>query len=352
MNLLTLSYRTHELHKKVALTISRGKASSSCSVIIKLENQGVVGLGEAAEFDIPGHEEKLDRILQDLEAAKSIVADLDPMQRVVVEQALKQTNIGNSVRNAIDMALYDWAGKKLGVPVWKLLGLSPTPRAPISVTVGINSPDAAIDRLKAWQALGNIRGVKVKLGSPHGIDADKNMLDAIRTQVSDNVYIGIDANGGWNLEQAVAMSGWLKERSVVHMEQPLAPEDHASFPELFHRSSLPIFLDESCCSAQDVQRFSGCCHGVNIKLTKCGGLTEALRMIAVAQSLGLSTMVGCYGNTCLGNAAAHHLASMIDFIDLDSHLNLLDDPTSGMEFYDGYLVNSQKPGLGIDYDER
>lgn len=352
MKPLTLSYRTYELHKKVALAISRGTASSSCAVIIKLESQGVIGLGEAAEFDIPGHEEKRDRILQDLEAAKTIVAELDPMQRAVVEQALKQANIGSSVRNAIDMALYDWAGKKLGVPIWKLLGLSPTPKAPISVTIGISSPEAAIDRLKAWQAQGKIRGVKVKLGSPNGVDADKSMLDAIRQHVSDDAYIGIDANGGWDLERSVMMSAWLHERGVVHMEQPLAPEDHENFSELYQRSSLPIFLDESCCSAQDVQRFYGCCHGINIKLTKCGGLTEALRMIAVAQSLGLSTMVGCYGNTCLGNAAAHHLASMIDFIDLDSHLNLLDDPTSGMEFNDGYLLNSQKPGLGIDYDER
>jgi L-alanine-DL-glutamate epimerase-like enolase superfamily enzyme len=346
--MLTLTYRTFELHKKVALAISRGNATSSHSVIIKLVANGFVGLGEAAEFDIPNHAEYLPQLLAHIDTASSLVGKFDPFDRRGIEEALIQSSVGSSVRNAIDMALFDWAGKALGVPVWKMLGFSPLPRSPISVTIGINTPQAAVERLNAWLALGTIRGIKVKMGSPAGIKADQVMFEAIRERAPDYAYIGVDANGGWNLEQAIEMSSWLRTRGVVHMEQPLAPENHCSFPELFKRTQLPVFLDESCCNSEQILQHGQYCHGVNIKLTKCGGLSEALRMVAVARSMNLQTMIGCYGNTALGNAAAHQLAAIIDYIDLDSHLNLLDDPTSGLGFCDGFLLNSDKPGLGVN----
>jgi L-Ala-D/L-Glu epimerase len=346
--MLSLTYRTFELHKRIALAISRGKASASHSVIIQLESNSIVGLGEAAEFDIPNYSESLPRLLADIQAASSLIEDLDPFDRQGIEKTLLDAGIGSSVRNAVDMALFDWAGKALGVPVWKLLGIARGPRNPISVTVGINTPQGAVERLNAWFELGTIRGIKVKMGSPAGLKADQTMLDAIRDIAPAHAYIGVDANGGWNLEQAVEMSEWLSSRGVVHVEQPLAPEDYQNFPELFDRSRLPIFLDESCCNSTQILQHGRYCHGVNIKLTKCGGLNEALRMITVARSMKLQTMIGCYGNTALGNAAAHQLASILDYIDLDSHLNLLDDPTAGLEFRDGFLVNSDRSGLGVD----
>jgi muconate cycloisomerase len=346
--MLSLTYRPFELQKKVALAISRGKAASSHSVIIKLSSNGIVGLGEAAEFDIPNYSESLQKLLDDLEATSSVIRALDPFDRRAIEEALIHSGVGSSVRNAVDMALFDWAGKALGVPVWKLLGIASAPRSPISVTVGINTPQGAVERLKAWLELGTIRGIKVKMGAPAGIRADQIMLDAIREMAPAEAYIGVDANGGWSLDQAIEMSNWLSSRGVAHMEQPLAPENHHNYPELFARTELPIFLDESCCSCEHILQHGRYCHGVNIKLTKCGGLTEALRMIAVARSMKLQTMIGCYGNTTLGNAAAHQLASQIDYIDLDSHLNLVNDPTSGLEFRDGFLINSDKPGLGVD----
>lgn len=349
--MLSFSYRTFELHKRVALAISRGKASASHSVIIKIESDSVVGLGEAAEFDIPNYSELLPKLLADIRTASVLIERHDPFDRIGIETTLLGAGIGSSVRNAVDMALFDWAGKALGVPVWKVLGIARGPKNPISVTVGINTPQGAVERLNAWLELGTVRGVKVKMGSPAGIEADQDMLEAIRDKVPRYAYIGVDANGGWNLEQAVEMSKWLSSRGVAHIEQPLAPENREDFPDLFERTQLPIFLDESCCSAKDILEHGRYCHGVNIKLTKCGGLNEALRMITVAKSMNLQTMIGCYGNTALGNAAAHQLASMLDYIDLDSHLNLLDDPTTGLEFCDGFLVNSDRSGLGVDFVE-
>lgn len=346
---MLLRYRAIQLTKKVALAISRGSSAGSSSHFVELESDGIIGLGEAAEYDIPQAEENRDRITQDLLRAQSLLIDFSPYQREEVESKLIQAGIGASVRAAIDMALYDWAGKKLGLPIWKLLGLNARPRGPISVTIGINSPAGAQERLRKWQDLGNIRAVKIKLGSPAGDDADRAMFDAIRDIAPQDAYLGVDANGGWNLEQAIAMCSWLEGRGVVHVEQPLPVEMNASLKELHQSVSMPIFIDESCRNSRDVVAWGSFVDGINIKITKCGGLSEAMRMIATANAFGLKTMVGCYGNSSLGNGAAHQLASLIDYIDLDSHLNISNDPCSGLLFEDGFLVNQDLPGIGVHY---
>jgi L-Ala-D/L-Glu epimerase len=344
-----ISFREHSLTKKVALTISRGRSAGSTSFVVQWHEDGILGLGEAAEFDIPGHEESTDQIESDLNRSREILSDVSAWQRYEIESRLQRNDIGSSVRAAIDMAILDWAGKRTGQPVWRLLGLEPKPKGPISVTIGINTPDGAVARLEKWFEVGTIRGVKIKLGSPAGIHADKAMFEAVAAHIPAHAYVGIDANGGWSVSEAIEMSRWLVERGVVHMEQPLSPTSVEGFVELYRSSALPIFLDESIRSCQDIVRFGNCIHGINIKITKCGGLTEAMRMIATASAFGLQTMVGCYGNMALGNAAAFQLSSLIDYIDLDSHLNLSNDPTSGLEFQDGYLLHSFQPGLGVVY---
>jgi len=344
-----LRFRSFQLSKKVALTISRGSSAGSKSFVVELESDGIVGIGEAAEFEIPDHGEDSNRILNDLEKSAVLLRDFHPTQRHQIESTLITAGIGSSTRAAIDMATYDWAGKSTQQPVWKLLGLEPTPRGPISVTVGINSPQGAQDRLRKWYELGKIRAIKIKLGSPAGLEADKAMLDAVREIAPADAYLGVDANCGWSLTQAIEMSAWLASREVVHIEQHLAPSDDHLLGQLHDQSRLPIFIDESCRTSHDVVRLGSAIDGVNIKITKCGGLSEALRIIATANAFGLKTMIGCYGNTALGNGAAHQLASLIDYIDLDSHLNLSNDPTVGLMFKDGFLVNQDLPGIGIHY---
>ncbi len=347
--MLSIRFQRYELQKKVALMISRGSSAGSISYIVEVECEGITGLGEAAEFDIPGHEEDGTQVQADLEKGAALLRDMHPSQRDLIEARLKENGIGSSVRAGIDMALYDWMGKATGLPVWKLLGLEKKPRGPISVTIGINTPAGAQERLRKWEELGRIRAVKVKLGSPQGLDADKKMLLAIQEIAPADAYIGVDANGGWSLENAIAMSRWLKDQGVVHIEQPLAVDQVELLPDLHRECALPVFIDESCCSAKDVAKWGRYIDGINIKITKVGGISEALRMIATARAFDLETMVGCYGNIALGNGAAHHLASLIDYIDLDSHLNISNDPTIGQPFEDGYLVNQDLPGLGIRY---
>jgi len=345
----TIRFRSFQLSKKVALAISRGSSSGSSSTIVEVEADGIVGIGEAAEFEIPEHGENEKRILQDLERCVPLLVGHHPTQRHQIESTLIASQIGSSARAAVDMALYDWAGKATHLPVWKLLGLEPKPRGPISVTIGINSPIGAQERLRKWLELGTILAIKIKMGSPDGVEGDKKVLEAIRDIAPKDAYLGVDANGGWSLSQAIEMSTWLASRNVVHMEQPMSVADDHLLNQLQEQSELPIFIDESCRSCADIVRLGHAVNGVNIKITKCGGLSEALRMIATANAFGLKTMVGCYGNTALGNGAAHQIASLIDYIDLDSHLNLSNDPTVGLKFENGYLVNQDLPGIGVRY---
>jgi muconate cycloisomerase len=114
-------------------------------------------------------------------------------------------------------------------------------------------------------------------------------------------------------------------------------------------SPIPVLADEACLTSRDIPALAGACSGINIKLSKCGGISEALRMVATARAHGMKVMLGCYSQTSLGNSAANQLASLVDYIDLDSHLNLKRDPFVGCRFEDGYLHNRDLPGLGVTH---
>jgi L-Ala-D/L-Glu epimerase len=196
-------------------------------------------------------------------------------------------------------------------------------------------------------AVTTVKAVKVKLGSPAGIEADQAMLMAVKTVMPPDAKLSIDANGGWSLNDAIALSHWLAEQGVTYMEQPLAAGQEADLPTLFRQSPLPIFVDESCFTSQDIPQLSDRVHGINIKLMKSGGLSEALRMVHTAQAHGLQIMFGCYSDSGLANTAAAHLGAFADHLDLDSHLNLLDDPFQGAMMQDGCLIPNDQPGLGV-----
>jgi muconate cycloisomerase len=316
---------------------------------VRVEDDGVQGLGEAAEFSILGVEQSLASIGEDLTKCATLLSDLSAWQRIEAERRMQAAHVCSAARAGVDIALHDWAGKMANRPIWRLLGIENRSQSPTSVTIGISTPRAAQERLAQWVSQGTVRAIKVKLGSRDGIDADRRMMDAILEVAPDNVSISVDANGGWNIDDAVSMCRWLAERNIDHVEQPLVQGCESQLGQLKTQSSIPIILDESCCSSADVVRYASVIDGVNIKLMKCGGITEALRMIHSAKSFGLKVMLGCYSNTVLGNTAANQLASLVDYIDLDSHLNLVDDPFVGAAWLDGFLINNDLPGIGVAY---
>ncbi|HEY9879341.1 MAG TPA: enolase C-terminal domain-like protein, partial [Leptolyngbyaceae cyanobacterium] len=159
----------------------------------------------------------------------------------------------------------------------------------------------------------------------------------------------IDANGGWSLANALQMAEWLAARGVTYLEQPLPVEATQDLLTLYEKSPLPIFVDESCFTSRDIPSLADRVHGINIKLMKSGGLSEAHRMIHTARACGLQVMFGCYSDSSVSNTALAHLSPLADHLDLDSHLNLLDDPFVGAGLSDGRLLPNDKPGLGLTY---
>lgn len=272
----------------------------------------------------------------------------NPLQRSPIEQVLNKAQVPSSVKAALDVAMHDWLGKYVKLPLWQLWGLDKNAIVPTSVTIGINTPEGARARVRDWLQFTDARILKVKLGNPDGIAYDQKMLVAVREEAPD-LELYVDANGGWSLSDAVDMCIFLADLGVKYVEQPLPRGQEKSLLELKQHSPLPIFVDESCFTSADIPYLADCVDGVNIKLMKSGGLSEAMRMIHTARALGLQVMFGCYSDSTLANTAAAQLAPLADYLDLDSHLNLIDDPFTGAIALDGKILPNDLPGLGVQY---
>lgn len=348
---MQIQVRTFTVNKRFPLTISRGTTTQTTNVWVCVEHEEVEGWGEASPFSVGDHRQSTEVTVTEVQRVKSILETFSPRERQKIEQVLLEAELLSAARAALDLALHDWLGKQLGVPLWRLWGLDRAKIAPTSVTIGINSPEVAQRQVHNWldghgESL-KVPTLKVKLGSPAGIDADQAMLMAVREAAPTATRIYVDANGGWSLNDAVKMCHWLAGQGVKYVEQPLPRGHEAKLPELYGRSPLPIFVDESCFTSRDIPRLADRVHGINIKLMKCGGLTEAIRMVHTARAYGLQVMFGCYSDSSLANTAAAHLSPLADYIDLDSHLNLVDDPFTGALVQNGRILPDHLPGLGV-----
>lgn len=345
---MKLTIETFTVHKKFALQISRGTTAQTTNIWLRIQEEDIEGWGEASPFSIDKSKPKnTDNLLTQLKRVASELEPFHPLQRQEIDAKIKELNIASPLQAAIDMALYDWLGKKAGLPLWQILGLNCDRIVPISVTIGISSPEAAVKRLKDWQDTIDVKMIKLKLGNPAGIAADKAMLEAIRA-FAPTTRLTVDANGGWEYNDAVKMSEWLAQQGVEYIEQPLSVADDDQLKALSDCSPLPIFVDESCFTSSDIPRLADSVAGVNLKIMKTGGLSEAIRAIQIAQACKLKIMFGCYSDSSLANTAMAHLAPWADYLDLDSHLNLLDDPFKGATITAGRLFPNHQPGLGVN----
>lgn len=344
---MQIQIETFTVHKRVPLTISRGTTAQTQNVWVQVEQDGIFGWGEASPFSVASPAQLTEAIVTELQTLIPLLAPYSPLDRQKIEQLCHRHLKLSAAWAALDLALHDWLGKRAGLPLWQLWGLDRQQIVPTSVTIGISSPEAAQQRMQRWMEQVDVKAVKVKLGSPDGIAADQAMLKAVQAIAPPEAKFSIDANGGWSLTDAIAMADWLAIEGVTYIEQPLPRGQEADLPELYHRSPLPIFVDESCFTSRDIPKLADRVHGINIKLMKSGGLGEALRMVHTAKAYGLQLMFGCYSDSALANTAAAHLAPFADHLDLDSHLNLRDDPFVGASMQDGCLVPNDLPGLGV-----
>ncbi|MDZ4872433.1 MAG: L-Ala-D/L-Glu epimerase [Chroococcidiopsis cubana SAG 39.79] len=333
------------VRKRFPLTISRGTTAQTTNVWVKVAQDGIEGWGEASPFSLGDRPQSTETLLEAIQTIAPQLQSMNPWERQRIGDIIQ--TMPSSAQAAIDMALHDWIGKKAGLPLWQLWGLDCDRIVPTSVTIGINTPEAALARVRDWLQFIEVKIFKIKLGNPAGIEADREMLAAIRDEVP-TLELFVDANGGWNLDDAIAMCRWLADYDVKYVEQPLARGEEKHLPQLKQRSPLPIFVDESCMTSRDIPQLSNCVRGINIKLMKAGGLSEAMRMVQVAKALGLQVMFGCYSDSSLSNTAAAHLAPLADYLDLDSHLNLTAEPFVGAIIRSGRLLPNCKPGLGVE----
>jgi L-alanine-DL-glutamate epimerase-like enolase superfamily enzyme len=328
------------VHTTHPFVIARGGASEHRLIRIRLiDDDGVEGWGEAAPNRFYG--ETADTALGALARLKPIVEAARPWAIEDTEAELNRAlRFNGSVKSAISAALHDLAGKRLGIPVYKMWGLDPA-RAPLSsFTIAIAARDDEL-RERIGQAAA-YPVLKIKLGT----DRDEHIIRTVR-DAAPNKILRVDANAAWNPKQALRMIDILRELGVEYVEQPLPPHDIDGLRFVRDRSPLPIIADESCVVASDIPRLVGAVDGINIKLSKCGSLREALRMIATARAHGMLVMAGCMIETSLGITAAAHFAPLLDYADFDGAALLSDDPYVGATIAGGRIQIPDGPGLGV-----
>ncbi len=337
---MKLTWRRLDLPLARPFTISRATIDVNHNVLVEIEADGVVGRGEAEPTAF--YDETPDSAVAALEgfdpAPLAGIETDTPVEEIVAECADRLAG-AQSVLAALDAALWDIRGKQSGEPVWRLLGAPAECRVPTSYTIGIAEPDAMAEI--AAQVADRYRILKIKVGG----ERDLECLAAIR-QATD-LPIRVDANAAWTGEEAVRNIEAMAPFAIELVEQPCAREDLDGLRRAREASPVPVIADESCHTADDVDRLAGVVDGVNIKLVKSGGLCEAVRIVQKAQELGLMLMVGCMTSSSLAITTAAHIAGWMDFIDLDGNLLLADDPFAGATVEEGTLRIPNAPGLGV-----
>ena len=338
--MLKLSYKKINLPFKHPFTISKGTKTHQSALIVRLEYFGRIGYGEAPAikyYNIP-----VEKMIEDIEAKKMLIEKFsfsDPERYWHYLHHLLPEN--SFLVCALDMAAWDLYGKMKGKQLHELWGLN-TANAPVSdYTIGIDTTEIMVKKMadKPWPVY------KIKLGFP----GDLEMVAELRKH-TDAIFRA-DVNGGWTLEEALQKIPLLKEYGVEFIEQPLAKEDWDNMKILFEKSPLPLFADESCVAEGDVLKCLNHFHGINIKLTKCSGITPAKRMIDKARVLGLQVMLGCMNESSLGTAAIAQLASLADHVDMDGPLLLAEDIATGVNFEYGKIIYREGAGLGVEIND-
>ena len=315
---------------------SAGPRKAHENLLVRLEHDGIEGLGEAAPARYYGESRALARTA--LDAWAPLLGD-DPFALEALEHRLSGALRGQwAARAALDMALHDWLGKKLGLPVWRLLGLDRATAPPSCVTLGMASPAEMEEKLE--QVL-EFPIVKVKLGGP----GDVENLRLIRRRYRGRLQV--DANTAWSPAEAVRVLRAIEPLGIDLVEQPVPSGDLDGLRWVREHSGIPVFADESVHHLADLGNLRGRVDGVNFKIMKTGGLREMLRMIHAARALGMRVMLGSMVESSLALSAAAQLAPLADVLDLDGHWLLKDDPFDGAPREKGVIALSDRPGLGV-----
>lgn len=316
--------------------IAHGSKRRHANTLVRFEHEGIEGLGEASPSHYYGETNSTVRVA--LDALAPLIGD-DPFALEAIEARFDAELEGHgAARAAIDMALHDWIGHRLGLPVWKWLGLDPGATPLSCVTLGMADPE---EMEKKLESVADFPMLKVKLGAPGDIDN----LRRIRARYTGGIRV--DANAAWSPAEAVRALRAIEPLGIDLAEQPVAREDLDGLAWVRERVGIPIFADESVHRLRDIGLVAGRVDGVNLKLMKTGGIREMLRMIHAARAHGLQIMLGSMIETSLALSAAAQLAPLADWLDLDGHWLLEGDPFDGAPGERGRIVLDDRPGLGV-----
>ena len=336
---MKLTFRPYDLMLKHVFTVASNSRISTPVVLTQIEFDGHIGYGEASMPPYLGesHESVL-AFLKKIDLSKfSNPFELEDILAYVDAVDTKNT----AAKASIDIALHDLVGKLLGQPLHRVWGLNMNSTPNTSFTIGIDTPEVVIEKVK--ETANQFKILKVKLGK----DNDKEMIETIRT-VSD-VAICVDVNQGWKDKyQALDMINWLSERNVVFVEQPMPKENLEDMAWLTQHSPLPTIADEAVQRIHDIKQLYQAYSGINIKLMKCGGLREAHKMIDMARVLDMKVMIGCMTETSCAVSAAAQLSPLVDWADLDGNLLINNDLYDGMKIINGKVTLNDRPGIGVE----
>ncbi|UCG16831.1 MAG: dipeptide epimerase [Phycisphaerales bacterium] len=338
---MKLTWRRLSVHTKYPFRIARPGSSVDGNdvhrIIVEIERDGIVGRGEAAPSSFYG--QSLETVEATLAQAGPLLGD-DPFQiGPIVDRLLYRFNDHRAAVAAIDEALHDWVGQKLEVPVWRLLGLDAAAVPPTSMTVGIDNLDLIAQKTREASAF---EIIKVKVGTAD----DEAILSTVREHAPHQV-LRVDANCGWSADQARDRIEAIRRFNLELIEQPIASGQYDALQRLTEAVDVPVITDEDSATPDDVLKLAGRVDGVNVKLSKCGGIRQGFDMIRLARAHGLKVMVGCMVETSIGVSAIAQLAPLADFADLDGHLLLADDPFTGPVLRGATVYPPDAPGLGI-----
>jgi L-alanine-DL-glutamate epimerase-like enolase superfamily enzyme len=335
---MNLRWTRFDLRLRHTFTIARGGRDISPVVIVELEHEGIVGYGEAAPSSRYG--ESVDTVIAFL-TRLDLSRYGDPLHVESILTHVHSVADGNTAaKAAVDLALHDWIGKKLGLPLHRYWGLDKTRMPLTSFTIGIDSPKIIEEKVREAEAYPLL---KVKLGG----DNDQEIIRTIRRVTKKTLRV--DANEGWkSREVAVDRIRWLEQEGIEFIEQPMPASDLAGTAWVRERVNLPLIADENSIRLHDVPKLQGAFDGINIKLMKCTGLREAQRMVNAARACDMKIMLGCMIESSVGISAAAQLAPLADFADLDGNVLITNDPFDGVRSLDGTLQLTERPGLGVE----
>lgn len=310
---------------------------------VRYTRDGITGRGEGAP--IVRYKEDVETGRKAVLSVQDLLIQSDPRQFSKTMANVSQRVPGEyAAKAAIDIALMDWTGQKLGVPLYRYFGLDPADAPITTFSIGIDKPETT--RQKVEEAA-QFPVLKIKVG----LDSDEATIAAVRA-VTDKP-LRVDANEGWkDKETAIRKIEWLAKHGVEFVEQPMPAHMLDEMHWVKSRASIPLIADESCLHPGDIPRLVGAFDGVNVKLDKCGGMLEAYKEIQIAKALGMKTMLGCMVSSSVSVTAAAHLSPLVDYADLDGNLLVENDPYRGVRVVQGKLVLPEGAGLGLTSNPR